>query len=1385
MDFSSIIALLKTLKTIKSSVGVLISFKDFWQKHAVGSAFDQALSSTLIKVDENYSGRLFGGDLRQVFNKPEIKAQLQEVLFAYGEIDKEELSKEIYFNNLPEDFFEVFMSNYFNELIQREETRKSLAEWASSQDLVSIQEGVFRVEEELQAMKSLLVDLASNKTKLEDLSPISYPNVPKYLERTLVPFLEFTSSNLEYDHVSHQLWKSDSIRLEDLLLEKDRIVILGVGGFGKSVEFKNLAFVLSNQDTKFPIHINLGEYGNESIEDLLRLECEQWLLIPPENIIIIFDALDEVHTSQSDFFIRKLNKFSKLYGSIKIVVSCRNNQYPLDQEGKGPLEGYETYSLAPLSTGVILHYLEGELGKKGEEFYTNLWNRNLLDLIRSPFYLIKITELHIENGFLPEKRSDLFDHLTTKKIESDLEKFKLIGVDLRNYTKKIKKEIYKIAFVCQCLGKGSLDEFEELQEIVLDPEMLQRIQRSFLFNRSDGNKWEFEHNNFREYFSAIFLREMGFDFIKRIATFPPSNKIIKPNWVNTLTFLIGILDGNSDLNKNVIHFLLEYEPELLFRMEKEKLDLSTRLNLAQQIVMKYESRDLWVRSEKFSTHDISLFISGSPDAFEWLKGRLNSKDSKILLHTLEFLEGFEFNSEQKQTVIKKLIVILGENGIDEYFYYKTVKLLLKLEVQSESIIELLHSNEGFGRSQYIRAGLYLFIKSNGLSDKYLSLLIDGASQVKDLGVTRNSKRRRRDVFTNLESEHLIEAFSNIHSRDSLIRLIDWIIQLPRHSDLSDQEGIIEAIVNKCQDYDLKDPLILDSFVKLLIFVERTHIPKLEKKLLDSIAKASLQHKVFRKLFQKSNSHQDDSFWVMSRVAGIDEVKLVYDSYVSNKISDDYVRIFRNTLSGEDKEVREWFHTKINEFSGNKFLYDPPEPSWDEIMNRKRKETIDFLHNKEALVQLARRIFEKFGKEILFKNEMLRRITRKELDSELNENFALDILRGISTEQGVTFDQFVNHIDDSKTWEWIQMTELVSQERSHNVALQPRDIHLLKLWTEKNLADCDFKTALTESGNQISVKRLEVYITFLIRHHEFDVPYHVILDLLYMASSYLLLGIEGDTEDQKVDRPTELLRWISEKCGLEETKEKVLEILSENLAQDVFTNLASFAASQNMIDSLPFILSAIRSDRFRDHQKNNLLDAYFELNGDMEQLTEDIHRFPLYTILHALDLLNDNEYLRLEDLCLTLCETIEDSDKQLELIQRMMNFSFVSSCRELFKWIKRNNDLPVRHGFQSTISANDTLLSKTYKDLTDIYETLIKKNLGDWDFDGRRSYLELILKAGTLSEQPYNYVRMKLHEWMENYDGHHFLYFKIQELDTQYYQTVSPVMTLSDILETIE
>lgn len=56
----------------------------------------------------------------------------------------------------------------------------------------------------------------------------------------------------------------------------------------------------------------------------------------------------------------------------------------------------------------------------------------------------------------------------------------------------------------------------------------------------NGNQWQFEHNNFREYLVARYLCNKTLGGIIDLVTYNDNKKEIKASWVNTLSFLMLI-----------------------------------------------------------------------------------------------------------------------------------------------------------------------------------------------------------------------------------------------------------------------------------------------------------------------------------------------------------------------------------------------------------------------------------------------------------------------------------------------------------------------------------------------------------------------------------------------------------------------------------------------------------------------------------------------------------------------------------------------------------------------------------------------------------------------------------------------------------------------------
>ncbi|MEO9484383.1 MAG: hypothetical protein ABJG47_13080 [Ekhidna sp.] len=1381
----------KLVNLLKTGIQLVNGLRSLWPKVDKNKNFDQALNDALSKINKHYGKKLFGDNIHQVFKNPEVREPLKQVLLGYGDPDKDLLAPHIDFDTLPDDFFEKLLSYLIEELLQYEDTRKGLVDWLNSQDLTFIKKEVSETKEGVNEIrddvKELLLLIRPEKGLISDsIESNQYESISGYLQRSLLKFEEFDSVNLESSFNRTFLLDTKALQLDELVDTSSKIVILGVGGFGKSTELRQVAYSLSKRSNCYPLLIDLKNYWNETIENLLLDEFKDWEKVPEENLFVVFDGLDEVHQSKTDEFIRKLNRFSKYHDRIKIIVSCRNNQYPLDDDQKGALENFEVYSLAPLKHDQIQAFLKEQLSEKAEEFFNHIWNNNLYDLIQSPFYLIKITELYSQEGFLPEKKADLFNYLITEKIKSDYNKFKLVGIDLLNYDSRIKGLIASIAFVSQCLGMSYLNESEELQLVVSDIEMLKRIQRAFLFNRGSEGTWEFEHNNFREYLAAKFLSDKSLDFIKNVVAFAPNFSKIEPKWVNTLTFLISILPKESVLKGQVLNWIVDIEPDLLFRMEKEKLDLEVRTMLARDIVVKYESRNLWLRSEKFTTGEISKFVSDSTEIFDWMIGRLSTaEDSVTLTHTLEILEGLSIDLRKKDEVVQSLMSALKRDGFDEHCYYKIAKQLITLDFNDPSIIEVLHTKSDFKESQYIRASLYLYIHSFGYSDQHIDILIEGISLVKKVRAYINSSRTKRAPVIEAESRNLIDSVNGIKDVESIKKLLKWALGIDRISPPLHIEKIIEIGIEKSIELFSSDPDILELMVELFLKIDRIYAPEIEAKILEFFSETGSRFKAFEILFDRCKNDKDDHYYSMYKLADVEAAGVVFKSYTEGNLSDEFVRGFRNLLWRTNDQAHNWFHSKINEFSNDKFLYPPPEVSWEERVKHKHKQDIHFLFNKPELLLLVKEVYQEYGLTELEIKDTYRSYRRKNPSLEIEENLALDIIRDLAEDQSsVSEEGVIKFINDEKIWERYKVGTLLQKDIRGDLSLEGREINFLKSWFENRLPECDFKKGIYKLNGGWYYNTLERRIAYLAQEFDFSIPCDLTLDFVYMDdSSYILKKHSKLEEEKNLEEAPKLTDWVASQCGFDKTRDKVLECLDGTLFNQVRVNLLSFCAKNDIKEAIPYFISTIKDSSFQDYHRYGLLEGYFKLTDDYEPILSFLGDFDSDTQLHAIDLLGKNNYSGFEELCLKFIEEEADEREKLKIINKLGKYKHLSGYQEIGKWVVRNNDLP--DDFYHNVDPPVELLDQVLEPYIDIYEAAVENDFGDWDFRNRRGYLEVILKAGALSESNYNRVRSKFEEWIERFQNHSFLHLKLEELDTLYYQNITPVMTIDEAVRLIE
>ena len=351
--------------------------------------------------------------------------------------------------------------------------------------------------------------------------------------------------------------------LIEAVKDNNSILLLGEPGSGKTTELKNLADYFEEGILELeitPVFVSLSDVKNfNTIEDILP---SGWNL--SSKVILLFDALDEFK-----FKDRLGSEVYKLFENkeinIKIVISCRTYAYNDELSKLKP----KKYHLQGFSTQNSYDFLKKNYNFKDEDF-NRINTGTFKDVLEDPFLLEKLgLYLKIHNK-LPENASDIFNFIKDEYTDEDVEKYKTLSL-LFAFTRKTtltKKEL-KLLF-------GVFHK----RIIKLD-----LIQKSF-----NGKYYKFTHKNYQRILCCFsYPSEKSFNDIKKIIQIKGTKKT-HPSLLNVITFLINLLDENTEKYSRLIKWLESNEPELLFKADHNRIKCKLRVQIFGNYILSATDR---------------------------------------------------------------------------------------------------------------------------------------------------------------------------------------------------------------------------------------------------------------------------------------------------------------------------------------------------------------------------------------------------------------------------------------------------------------------------------------------------------------------------------------------------------------------------------------------------------------------------------------------------------------------------------------------------------------------------------------------------------------------------------------------------------------------------
>lgn len=387
-----------------------------------------------------------------------------------------------------------------------------------------------------------------------DLKKLKFPNdkysklLDFFIEPGLVRYYQDTKTNTPI---------SKRYTVNELIAHKESLIIEGEAGSGKSTLLKKIGVKLIDENTTdiekkhLPIYLtSLEIFEAENIANAIRKKLESFSEAPlaelarEYDVHLLIDSIDELADKQTEM-LNELDDLRKRHG-LKYYVASRN--------------GDNLVSLAPaqLSSFSIRKFNLTQIKLFLDKFFSNDLGKSsaLLDALRdnqmlerlpiTPLTLSLISILFEETEFeIPATISDIYDNFNTLIIGKAVVSSKVEFVDI-----SFKERILSI-YALKLLETNShvplsKDEFINffkkyfegkslpIKKGTLDEVLDYLIQNTGILFLKDGNKVQFTHDSYMEYYAALEIFKHRRDYEEKLV-----NNFYDPNWQSAAVFYAG------------------------------------------------------------------------------------------------------------------------------------------------------------------------------------------------------------------------------------------------------------------------------------------------------------------------------------------------------------------------------------------------------------------------------------------------------------------------------------------------------------------------------------------------------------------------------------------------------------------------------------------------------------------------------------------------------------------------------------------------------------------------------------------------------------------------------------------------------------------------------
>ena len=1183
-----------------------------------------------------------------------------------------------------------------------------------------------------------------------------------YIPRKITSIQDFDSKTLFYSTEKQK-------DLIDIILEQDRVVLIGDAGTGKTTELNRVVFFLSKGKSHFnPILVSLNTYVNQSICELLP---EDWNRIPQKTPIVILDGLDEIESKNKRDAIRNIEWFSMNYPNIKIVVSCRSNFYnPESENYSSTLKGFSTYVLLDLGETEINKYINIKLEIQAEIFSEIIIKNGLEDIIKIPFYLINLVDLFKKEKDIPQNRTEIFEKIINLRIDQDIEKYRTT-VDLIEKKNYIISILEIIALTMETLGRNYIYD-EELEKIPQIKDKKEIIEFCMLEKKKQDNKiiWNFEHNNFQEYLAARILSRQPLEIIKKFTFFPPDYKVIIPSWLNTLSFLVS-----NYKNDNLINWIMDNCYEAVVKFEKDKIQKEKRIEIFKIIFNKYKENRTWINQDKFRYFELADF-GQSTETINFLLEAGNAEyhytTTFNVIELLRYMDMLIPGNIKKH--INDFLLNIALNYENEIVQSHALLALADLKLNSKEIIDKILKKLRNSPNDRIRYGIYRLINSSEYLDENIDICLEGFQYCSEMEIVTDPGVRRESRILDEEIQ-LRNCLKKAKSFNAIEKIVKYFIAQPKQLENPIFENTIQDIAENAASVYSQHQEVFIFLVDLFISFIKQYMEKQAKEVIYFFDKTNTRLQAFKKVYYEKLINKED-LKLLAILANKECIEFIISKYLQREIKDENIKMFQNVLNWENFSLFLIFNKEINDKTNGKFLVTLPKSHEKERKKRIQKD-FDLLFNGDIFLEEIKKIFNKENK-ISFSREELLNLKMKYLKNYNFSDIVLYTLIEFAKGKEISLKEVEQYIN--KNWESFYIFKIYKYLNSYNdLKVSYLQKEYISNWCRRNMHKVDFKIVIKEKndGKTISVNPLAICLWYFMRKLKFCYEKNVMLDMLSFDLPWRndISGID----------------YIEECLSIKDITRRIFENLEKGKDNKyALKNYLSYCQKKGLKEIIPYAKNIIISfNRDSDEDlRYSALEVICKMStslDELEQLLTDVEDKFKWKIIEKLF---EKKSKKLKKFLRESLKKSNEEDK-LNSSKYLIKLNDLEGLEYYVKWLEKKNSYTI----ESLIEKSPLIFLEDVKAIPLLINLLEKSYQSDFiqdDFHRLDSdVLDALSNIALKSDNNYINIKNAVENFISKnskiYKNVNFLNLFLEKLEQKYYINKSEKIDIEEVIKKLE